>query len=65
VVILCDILKYHIIGVVLTYNFNFGKYVLINLELSIGAFLLTALCLIYLVITFTFHLFTALTECQP
>jgi hypothetical protein len=55
-------LKYHLIGVVFTYNFNFGKEVLINLELSIGAFLLTALYLIYLVITFTFHLFTALAE---
>jgi hypothetical protein len=65
VVILCDTLKYHLIGVVLTYNFNFGKYELINLESSICAFLLTALCLIYLVITFTFHLFTALAEYQP
>jgi hypothetical protein len=36
--------------------------VLINLESSIGAFLLTTLCLIYLVIIFTFHLFTALPE---
>jgi hypothetical protein len=25
VAILCDILKYNLIGVVLTYNFNFGK----------------------------------------
>jgi hypothetical protein len=39
--------------------------VLINLESSIGAFLLTVLCLIYLVITFTFHLFTALAVYQP
>jgi hypothetical protein len=65
VAILCDILKYHLIGVVLTYNFNFGKYALINLESSIGAFLLIALCLIYLVIMFTFDLFTALAEYQP
>jgi hypothetical protein len=39
--------------------------VLINLESGIGAFLLTTLCLIYLVVTFTFHLFTALAEYQP
>jgi hypothetical protein len=26
-----------------------------NLESSVGAFLLTALCLIYLVVTFTYH----------
>jgi hypothetical protein len=65
VVILCEILKYHLIGVVLTDNFNFGKYVLINLESSIGAFVLTALCLIYLIITITFHLFTAPTEYKP
>jgi hypothetical protein len=62
---LCDILKYNLIGVVLSYNFNFGKLVLINLESSIGAFLLTSLCLIYLIITFTYHLFTALAEYQP
>jgi hypothetical protein len=29
---------------------------------SVGAFLLTTLCLIFLVITFTYHLFTALAE---
>jgi hypothetical protein len=39
--------------------------VLINLESSIGVFLLTSLCLIYLVITFTYDLFTALAEYQP
>jgi hypothetical protein len=39
--------------------------VLINLESSIGVFLLTSLYLIYLVITFTYHLFTALAEYQP
>jgi hypothetical protein len=39
--------------------------VLINLQSSIGAFLLTTVCLINLVITFTFHLFTALAEYQP
>jgi hypothetical protein len=46
-------------------SYNFGKLVLINLESSIGAFLLTSLCLIYLIITFTYHLFTALAEYQP
>jgi hypothetical protein len=65
VAILWDILKYNLIGVVLTYNFNSGKLVLINLDSSRGAFLLTVLCLIYLVIIFTFHLFTALAEYQP
>jgi hypothetical protein len=35
-----------------------------NLELSVGAFLLTALCLIYLVVTFTYHLFSAHAEYQ-
>jgi hypothetical protein len=34
-------------------------------ESSIGAFLLTALYLIYLFITFTYHLFPALAEYQP
>jgi hypothetical protein len=34
-------------------------------ESSVGAFLLTALYLIYLVITFTYHLFSALAEYQP
>jgi hypothetical protein len=65
VAILCDILKNNLIGVLLTYNFNIRKLELINLESSVGAFLLTALCLIYLVITFTYHLFTALAEYQP
>jgi hypothetical protein len=65
VAILCDILKYNLNGVVLTYNFNFGMYELINLESSVGAVLLIALCIIYLVITFTYHLFTALAEYQP
>jgi hypothetical protein len=36
-----------------------------NLESSISAFLLAALCLIYLAIIFTYHLFTALAEYQP
>jgi hypothetical protein len=39
--------------------------VLTNLESSIGVFLLASLCLIYLVITFTYHLFSALAEYQP
>jgi hypothetical protein len=65
VAILCDILKYNLCGVVITYNFNFGMWELINLGSSIGAFLLTTLCLIFLVITFTYHLFTALAEYQP
>jgi hypothetical protein len=34
-------------------------------ESSVGAFLLIALCLIVLVITFTYHLFIALAEYQP
>jgi hypothetical protein len=38
---------------------------LINHELGVGAFLLTAFCLIYLVITLTSHLFTTLAEYQP
>jgi hypothetical protein len=40
VIILCDILKYILIGVVLTYNFNLRKYKLINLEPSVVAFVL-------------------------
>jgi hypothetical protein len=36
-----------------------------NLESSVGTFLLTTICLIYLVITFTYHLFSALAEYQP
>jgi hypothetical protein len=65
VAILCDILKYNLVAVVLTYKFNLRKYGLINLESSVGAFLLTSLCLIYLVITFTCHLFISLAEYQP
>jgi hypothetical protein len=38
---------------------------LIIYESSIGAFLLIALSRIYLVITFTYHLFLALAEYQP
>jgi hypothetical protein len=34
-------------------------------ESSVGAFLLTALYLIYLVIIFTYHLSPALAEYQP
>jgi hypothetical protein len=34
-------------------------------QTRIGAFLLTALSRIYLVITFTYHLFLALAEYQP
>jgi hypothetical protein len=34
-------------------------------ESCIGAFLLTTLYRIYLVITFTYHLFPALAEYQP
>jgi hypothetical protein len=62
---LCDILKRNLIGVVLTYNFILRKYELLNLESCVGAFLLRALCLMYLVITFTYHLFTAHAENQP
>jgi pheromone shutdown protein TraB len=57
VVILFDILNYNLNRVVLTYK-------LINLGSSVGAFLLICLCLIYLVSTFTNHLFTALGEYQ-
>jgi hypothetical protein len=46
--------------VLLTYNFNFRKYELIDLESSLRAFLLIAVCLI----TFIYHLFTALPEYQ-
>jgi hypothetical protein len=38
--------------------------VIIN-ESSVGAFLLTALYLIYLDISFTYHLYPALAEYQP
>jgi hypothetical protein len=65
VIILGDIFKYNLIGVVLTYNFNFRKLKLINHESSVGAFLFTALCLISLGITFTYHLFAALAQYQP
>jgi hypothetical protein len=58
------IFKYNLIGVVLTYNSNFRKLELINLESSVSAFLLRVLYLIYLVITFIFHLFTTLAEYQ-
>jgi hypothetical protein len=34
-------------------------------ESSVGAFLLTALYLIYLIITLTYHLFLALAKYQP
>jgi hypothetical protein len=44
--------------VVLTYNFNFRKYVLINHELSIGAILLIALVHFTLLLSFTHHLFS-------
>jgi hypothetical protein len=51
--------------VVLTYNFNIVDRMLIINESSLGAFLLIALYIIYLVITFTYHLFSALAEYQP
>jgi hypothetical protein len=51
--------------VVLTYNFNIVDRMLIINESSLGAFLLIALYLIYLVITFAYHLFPALAEYQP
>jgi hypothetical protein len=35
------------------------------MSLSLGAFLLIALYLIYLVITFAYHFFPALAEYQP
>jgi hypothetical protein len=51
--------------VVITYNFNIVNRMLIINESSRGAFLLTTLYVIYLVITFACHLFPALTEYQP
>jgi hypothetical protein len=51
--------------VVITYNCNIVNRMLIINESSIGAFLLTTLYLIYLVITFAYHLFPALAEYQP
>jgi hypothetical protein len=51
--------------VVITYNFNIVIRMLIINESSIGAFLLTTLYLIHLVITFAYHLFPALAEYQP
>jgi hypothetical protein len=36
-----------------------------NHESSIGAFLLTGLCLIYLVITLAYHIIPTLAEYQP
>jgi hypothetical protein len=51
--------------VVITYNFNIVNRMLIINESSIGAFLLTTLYLIYLVITFPYHLFPTLAEYQP
>jgi hypothetical protein len=50
---------------VLTDNFKHRKQELINLESTVDAFLLTTLCLIYLVVNFTYHLFIAHAEYQP
>jgi hypothetical protein len=46
-------------------NLNLVNSMLIINESCIGAFLLTALYLICLVITFTYQLFPALAEYQP
>jgi hypothetical protein len=51
--------------VVLTYNFNMVEMMLIINESSLGAFLLIALYIIYLVITFAYQLFPVLVEYQP
>jgi hypothetical protein len=51
--------------VVITYSFNIVNRMLIINEASIGAVLLTTLYLIYLVITFAYHLFLAHVEYQP
>jgi hypothetical protein len=51
--------------VVLAYNFNLVNRMLIINESSLGAFLLIALYLIYLVINLTYHMFPALAEYQP
>jgi hypothetical protein len=46
-------------------NFNLVISMLIINESCMGAFLLTALSCIYLVVTFAYHLFPALAEYQP
>jgi hypothetical protein len=51
--------------VVLAYNFNLVNRMLIINESSLGAFLLIALYLIYLVINLAYHMFPALAEYQP
>jgi hypothetical protein len=57
-------LKLNLMGS-LACNFNLVNRMLKINESSIGAILLTALSRIYLVITFTYHLFPALAEYQP
>jgi hypothetical protein len=51
--------------VVSAFKFNLVNSTLIINESSVDAFLLTALYIIYLVITLTYHLFSALAEYQP
>jgi hypothetical protein len=51
--------------VVLAYNFNVVILVLINGELSIGAFLLTLYYSFILVIILHYHFIPALAEYQP
>jgi hypothetical protein len=64
VAILCDIFKFNLMGS-FSRNFNLVNNMLIMNESSVGAFLLTTSCLIFFVITFTHHLFTALAGYQP
>jgi hypothetical protein len=62
---LCGILLIQLKLGSLAYNFNFRKYVLINYESCVGAFLLQPYYLIYIIFTLAYHLFTALAEYQP
>jgi hypothetical protein len=59
---LCGILLIQLKLDSLAYNFNFRKYVLINYELYVGAFLLQSY---YLIFNLPYHLFLALVEYQP
>jgi hypothetical protein len=57
-------LKFNLMGS-LACNLNLVISMLIINESCIGAFLLAALYRIYLIITFTYQLFPALTKYQP
>jgi hypothetical protein len=62
---LCGIFLFQLNWVVLAYNLNIRRYVLINDESSIGAFLLQPYYLIYLVIALACHFIPGLAEYQP